>query len=134
MQVASLSAYGNANGGGVGTTLDFIGPTVVVTVATGQRVFVTANKALGSTVVGGANGLNLYICYQSTVSGSVVTPHGAGSFGYTVDQNQRASFGLNDVVTGIVAGSYNVGLCGSSPSAANWNSNEYGYVSAMVMN
>lgn len=30
------------------------------------------------------------------------------------------------------AGTFNVGLCGRSPSPASWNNNDRGYVTAMV--
>ena len=32
------------------------------------------------------------------------------------------------------AGTFEVGLCGISGDAANWNSNEFGYTSAFVAN
>jgi hypothetical protein len=104
---------------------------VSVTVATGQRVHVTSHAALGSTAAGGANALNLYICYR--LSGGLITTVGGGAFGMTAAQNQRHLYGLSAVITGLPAGTYDVGLCGSS-SSTNWNFNEWAYTSAMVFN
>lgn len=119
--------------GGVGTTNDFIGPTATLTVTGTQRIALTASKALGSTIAGGANQLNLYTCYQSTASGSPINTIGAGLFGLSVAQNQRTVFTLPGVTPVLAAGTYQVGLCGSSVNSTNWNSNEYGYVTAFVV-
>ena len=51
----------------------------------------------------------------------------------TAAQNQRQIFSIGAVITGLAAGTYNVGMCGSSSVPANWNSNEYSYTSAMVL-
>lgn len=113
----------------VGSTLAFIGPTVSVTVAAGQKVYVSSNAALGANATA-ATSLNIYICYQS---GSI-TQVGFGSFGLTAAANQRQMYGLSAVITGLSAGTYLVGLCGSSTNSANWTNNEYGYTSALVFN
>lgn len=113
------------------TSTTFIGPTVVVTVSANQYVFVTADKALGSTAAAGATLLNLRICYQST-GGGAFNLIGGGAFGLRVPTNTRLTFGLNADFLIATAGSYNVGLCGSSSDAANWNNNEWGYVSAFI--
>jgi hypothetical protein len=113
----------------VTTATAFIGPTVSVTVAANQKIFVSSHAALGASAAA-ASGLNLYICYQSGAINTV----GLGSFGYTAAANQRLNFGLSAVITGLAAGTYIVGLCGSSTNAANWVNNEWGYTSAMVFN
>ncbi|MCJ7642386.1 MAG: hypothetical protein MUO29_10890 [Desulfobacterales bacterium] len=42
--------------------------------------------------------------------------------------------GLNAVIGlgAIGTGTYDVGLCGYSSDASNWNANDYGYTSAFV--
>jgi hypothetical protein len=113
-------------------TLGFIsGTTAVVITGTSQRVFVVSHAGLGAGVAA-ANQLNLYICTQLQPSGALV-PQGLGIFGLTSPANQRYTYGLSVVVTGLTAGTYNVGLCGSSANAVNWTNNEYSYTSALVV-
>jgi len=40
--------------------------------------------------------------------------------------------GLNAIITGLGTGTYDVGLCGYSSDASNWDANDYGYTSAFV--
>jgi hypothetical protein len=40
--------------------------------------------------------------------------------------------GLNAVIDGLAVETYQVGLCGYSSDASNWNANDYGYTSAFV--
>ncbi len=112
-------------------TLAFLAPPVTIAVGTGERAFVVADKAFGSTVPGGGVGLNLYICYQA--SGAMVpTAFGSGIFGLTVVQNQRAIFGMSAVLSVLAPDTYQLGLCGLDNGAGSWNNNEYGYTSALV--
>jgi hypothetical protein len=103
---------------------------VTVTVSAGQSIQVTSSAALGSTAGTGANNLNLYIAYQSS-GGGAINLVGAGQLGLSVSKNDRADFTLSAVISGLAAGSYKVGLAGSS-SSANWNSNDSSYTSALV--
>jgi hypothetical protein len=125
--------FTQATGGNPTTSLTFLGPSVTVTVAAGQKIFVSGTKAFGSTAVGGATALKLYICYQSNVGGSPILTVGSGLFDLAVPQNIRLPFSLSADFTPL-PGTYLVGLCGSSANAANWNWNEWGYVTAMVHN
>ncbi len=111
----------------------FLSTTVSVTYAAGQKLHVTSNVSLGSNAVGGAGNLNIYVCYQSTVVGSPIVTVGAGIFGLTAAQGQRHTFGISGVITGIPAGTYLVGMCGSSTTFANWNNNEYSYTSVLLV-
>ena len=133
--VFASTVTGNGTTGGVPTSLDFIGPTINVTVAgQSQKVFAIASKALGSNMAGGAKSLTLFMCYRSASTGSIGTI-GSAMLGLSVGQSQRIPFSLNAVVSGLQAGTYAFGLCGyAGVEAANWNSNEFGYVSAMVLN
>jgi len=128
-------AFNQGTGGNPTTATAFLGTTVQFVVSgTTQKVFVTSTKALGSTIAGGASNLNLYICYQSTVAGSPITTVGSGIFGLKVAQNTRIPMTVSAQVTNLAAGTYNFGLCGSSTAAANWNDNEYSYVSGFLAN
>ena len=121
-------------GGGLNpaAVLGFIGPTVNVTLAAGQRAHMVMNKSLGSTAAGGAQDLDIYPCYQNIAAGALTTQLG-GIFDLRIAQNQRILFDMNYVFSGLAAGTYTIGMCGfSATNAANWNNNEWGYISALV--
>jgi hypothetical protein len=121
--------YVSGSGPNPATTLAFIGPVANVAVAnTSTKVHVTSHRYLGALATA-ANSLNLYICYQP-VAGAL-TSVGGGMLGAQVPANTRIPFGMSAVVTGVPAGTYNVGLCGSSTNA-NWTNNEWGYTSVIV--
>ena len=118
-------------GAGPASALAFIGPTVSVTVDAGERVLVFAQKALGTT--GGASGLNLWICYEPMAG--ALTAVGGGLFGLRAPANSRTVYGLTAPTPPSPApGQYVVGLCGTAGAqAANWNANDFGYVTALVL-
>lgn len=127
---AGLSGSGGSIGG-VNSANAFIGPTVNVTLAAGQRAYMQITKSLGTTVAS-ASGLNVYPCYQLS-GGGVLTTQGGGIFGLTVLGTQRIMLDMNYVYSGLAAGTYAIGMCGASAAgAANWNNNEWGYISALV--
>ncbi len=129
-----IITYATANGvsAAVQSTLGFLGPQVTLTVAVGQKVQMSASCALGSTI--GANGLNIWPGYQLNSGGAITTLSG-GSFGYGVAQNTRHSFSVHWVFVGLPAGTYKFGMAGyCTTTAANWNSNEYGFVTAVLFN
>jgi len=117
--------------GGVNASTTFIGPTVNVVLAAGQRAHMLSNKSLGSSAIGGAFALNIYPCYQLSPTGPL-TSQGGGILGLTVPTNQRQLYAINWVFSGLAAGTYTIGMCGSAFGAANWNNNDWGYISAMV--
>lgn len=59
------------------------------------------------------------------VETAVRCPSGSGSF---------TTLAPRQAITGLSAGTYGVGLCGYSADFANWNSNDYSYTSAIVIN
>lgn len=128
----NVSSIGfTSNAGAVTTALAFIGPTVNVTVSgPTMKTFISAHHALGAGGIA-ANNLNLYICIKAPAG--ALTQVGGGIFGLTSAANQRQIYGMSGVVTQIPADTYMVGLCGLSAGAANWNNNEWGYVTAMVL-
>ncbi len=125
---ATLAGFGN----NPTATTAFIGPTVNVSITAGQKIMMVVSKALGSTSAGGANSLNIYPAYQA--GAGVVTTQGGGIFGIACAQNTRETVSINYIFSGLAAGTYTVGMAGSSTNAANWNNNEYGYISAIVFN
>lgn len=120
----------------VTTTPSFLSTPIIVTIAAGQKILVIANAGMGSTAVGGGTGLSLFPGSRNT-SGGTVTAFGGGIIGLTVPQNQRQTFGISGVITGLPAGTYEVGLVGqaaSATTAASWNGNDFAYISVIVIN
>jgi hypothetical protein len=104
--------------------------TAVVAVGEGQSVQVTSTKALGAGGVA-ANLLDLWICFRAVGSAAAPTKVGLGMLDHDVPANTRVQMTLSAAFTPLAPGNYNVGLCGSSPSA-NWSNNEFGYTTALV--
>jgi len=129
--IAFTSGCGAApNCGGPQATLNYMGPTVNVTVTgTSQKVLVWANKALGAGAAA-ANGLVVEICRGTPPT---LTGAGGAMLGIASPANTRNVYGISGMFTGLAAGTYTVGMCGSSGNFANWTNNEYGYVTAMVL-
>ncbi|MCW5554146.1 MAG: hypothetical protein KIS67_18565 [Verrucomicrobiae bacterium] len=131
---ASPAIYFQNGGGANVTTMNtFLSATVTVTITSPtQRVMVTSHKAFGSTIVGGAANLNLYIGHRP--SGSSVSPTnvGQGVLGNRVAAYTRVPMGLSAVITGLSPGDHEVGLTGYSPEASNWNYNDASYTTATV--
>lgn len=115
-------------------TNQFLSPTMTVTITAGQKIMVTANCAFGSISAGGAGGLDLYVGYRVSGSGAVPSNIGGGMFNHTCVQNERTNFGISGVITGLAAGTYEVGMTGDDDGNGQWNNNEWGYVTVMVIN
>ncbi|MBK9127766.1 MAG: hypothetical protein IPM13_08180 [Phycisphaerales bacterium] len=131
---ATPTAFVSGFGADPTGTLQFLSATATVTITAGQKIFVSASKAFGSTTAGGASTLNLFIGYRLN-GGSTVTTVGGGILGNRVPQNTRIPMSLSGVITALPAGTYQVGLVGACDASqvANWNSNEWSYVSAIVL-
>jgi hypothetical protein len=114
------------------STLSFLGPFATVSITSGQKIQVIVSAGLGANA-SGANGLNLYICYQLSGGGTLTTDPYGGIFGLTETANQRHVVTMHVILSGLSAGTYLVGLCGQSTSP-NWTNNEYNYTSALVFN
>jgi hypothetical protein len=113
-------------------TTDFIGPTLIVTIAGGQKIHLVADKAFGTMQAGGAHDLNLAACSKSTAPGASIASDGDGIWGLTMAPGMRSMFGINWVFEGLPAGTYEIGMCGQSSEPESWDSDEYGVVSAFV--
>jgi hypothetical protein len=112
-------------------TYAFCGPTVSVVVnSTSDVIYFTGNITLGSVNAGGANNLNIFPGY--TFNGGALVLVGGGTYGLSVAQNTRHTFGTSYAYTGLAPGTYVFGVGASiAVTPANWNSNEYGYVTAI---
>jgi len=121
----------SGSGNNPAAALAFIGPTVNVTLAVNQRAHMVVHKAVGSINAAGANDLDVWACYQNT-GGGAITQVGNGILDLRVSQNNRTLVGINHIYSGMAAATYTVGLCGFTAQVANWNSNEWGYISALV--
>ena len=116
-------AAGPAPAGGIQPGLGFLVPTVTVTTAAGQSIYVTSQRALGATGLalnGFANGLTLAICYST--GGGPVFSSATFAQGLRVANNTRVNFPMTAILT-LPAGTHTVGLCGAT-SDPNWNSND----------
>jgi hypothetical protein len=129
------SGFAVASGTTPSATLAFLAPPATVTVnSSTQVVHIVSNKAFGATL--GASDLYLRMCYR--VAGSAALPTIIGGSGaYSGPQalpadTTRIVMGLSANVSGLAAGDYSVGLCGTG--SANWNYNEWGYTTALVFN
>lgn len=127
--VSTVSTSGH--GADPTATTAFIGPTVQVTVAAGQSVYVNATKALGTTAAS-SSALNLWVCYQT--GAAAIQTVGGGILGIQTTANNRNVYAINFDIPGLPAGTHTVGMCGYATTPANWNSNEYGYLTALVHN
>ena len=127
--IASTAFVSGGGSAATSATLTFLAPPATVTITAGQKISVVSSKQLGSAA--GASGLNLMVCTQ-VGAGALAAPGQGGSFQYQVGVNQRLSFTLPIVFTGLAAGTYNVGLCGMGN--ASWNLHEFGYTTALVIN
>ncbi len=116
VRIPGLGVVIDADGQWVGDPSGLVGPV--------------GRAGAAGLAAGGATGLNLYPCCQSTVVGSPLITQGGGMFGITAAQNQRHSVGLNFVFSSLAASTYTIGMCGSSPNAAKWNNNEWDFISA----
>jgi hypothetical protein len=125
------------SGGGSGLTGDdwtiismLAEPLTIQITDAAQKILVTSHKALGSS--SGAQGLNLWICREN--SAGTLTTVGPGVFNLSVPYGGVQLFSLSATLEGLAAGSYRVGLCGSSNEPANWNMSEFSYTTALVTN
>ena len=99
--------------------LAFLSPPAAVTVATGQTLVVEAQVALGSAA-SGADGLQLWICVRPS-GGAIAKVHANDWLTAKAPGGTLNVYPMTDTVTGLAAGSYDVGLCGADPTPTGWN-------------
>ena len=113
-----------------GVSLQFLAPVAYVTVASGQRVYVSSVRVLGST--SGGDSLSLWICYKG--GGPLLSPVGPALDQLRIGAGGRLPLGVTAVVSGLPAGNYSVGLCGTATDTSSpWNDNGAGSTTAMVL-
>lgn len=112
----------------------FIGPSVSVTIAAGNRIIVDGVAALGSTAAGGATLSRLSICHQPSAGGALVDNDADYLGVLRVPQNTRVPMSMSQRISSLAAGTYNVGLCyqAAAGQPAGWNSNDWVNVVAIV--
>jgi hypothetical protein len=110
-------------------TLQFLTAPITVTITAGQKVFITASRAMGGYLA--ANDLNIYPAYQSVVPGSPIQNLNLGIDGLQVTANTRVTFSVNGIFKDLPPGTYLFGMSGYSPSP-NWINCEWGYTSVLV--
>lgn len=134
--VATVFASGlGANS--MSNTLQFLVPPVTVSITqAGQTVFVSSQKSMGSTEAGGADSLDLWICYKPSAAAAPTKLGSSGIYNQRVPQNTRIPFAMSAVIQNLAVGTYSVGMCGSVTAAggnpADWNTFEYGLTSAII--
>ncbi len=131
--VTTVFSQGNATSPATASTWTFFGPTVNVSLNSGQKVAVQGLTDLQSTYAGtGQVVMNIAICYR--LGAGAVTQYGtsnsdvqanAGTVNY---RSMISSFALMSFTT---AGTYTVGLCGWTTIPPYWNSS-YGRTMATV--
>ncbi|USN99963.1 MAG: hypothetical protein H6810_04685 [Phycisphaeraceae bacterium] len=131
---STFATYVNGNTTAPTVNTQFLTPTATVTITAGQKIYVSANAAFGSTIAGGADNLDIFIGYRVSGSGATPTTVGGGIFNLRVQQNTRVPMGISAVISNLVAGTYDVGMVGDDDGNGNWNNNEWGYVSVIVLN
>jgi len=128
--VSSTGAAGSGND--PSATTQFLSPTVSVAITNPwQRVHFMSNQTFGGTA--GAAGLDLYPCYKSS-TGSI-TPLGSGMYNMALPNagTFRLVFGVSGVTPQLPSDTYQVGMCGDDDGDGGWNNNEWGYVTALVI-
>ncbi len=102
------------------TSWAFIAPTATVVVNDDQVVSVISSAAVGAGIgTNGARDLELDICYRE-VDG-ILERLGSSVTGLTAFANHEHLFTLTGVKENLASGSYDLGLCGISPDAADWS-------------
>jgi hypothetical protein len=151
---APFALYASAAGGGVGSggggviaadsvagagfpltsALAFVTDPVTVTISAGDRIHVTASRALGASSAGGATNLELGVGYRNVAGGSVQAFEAVSS-GLSSAANIRSLFAVTGVISDLPAGTYEVGMVGRiTPGAVgSWNNNSNGSVSVLVV-
>jgi hypothetical protein len=109
----------------------FLTGTATVTIAAGQKIFVTSTATLGANATPATN-LILWVCTKTAAQTDPVV-FGPASFGLQAAANTRNHYSLSAVIPNLPAGTYSVALCGyTQEPTSHWTNNEWGYTSALV--
>ncbi len=114
------------------TDLNFVVVPANIELTETANIMIHSTRGLGTGTAGVTTGLlNLYMCYRNINGGSIIAM-GSGIFGLRIPANTRIPFSLSYSTHPLPPGTYQVGLCGSCIDPSQWNSNEYGYTTAMA--
>lgn len=135
-KTGNISNYGYANGPcttpATTGTYTWCGPKVTLVITSpSQKVLLTACLALGASSPA-AWGLDIFPAYCLT-SGSTPTIAGNGAYGYSCPANTRSCFTTTAVITGLAPGTYYFGSI-VRVGCLYWNNNEWGNVTAILIN
>lgn len=119
--------------------VNFIGPTVNVTLAAGEKAYMNVMKALGTTAASAID-LDIFPCARlssaaNTVAATAFTP---GIFNLTTVSGTRIPMSISYVYTTAqlpVGQTFAVGMCArfsTISNQTNWNNNEFGAISVLV--
>lgn len=112
--------------------VEWSGPRAILTITSPlQKVLVTANVVMGASATAGT-GLYLYTAFGLT-SETTPTVFGAGSYGLSCPANTRLTYSTTGIISGLTPGVYYFGAA-VQVSTLNWNNNEYGSVTAIIIN
>ena len=111
-------------------TLRFLALPVTVTVPAAAKVLVDSHRAFG-TSTNSASALNLFMCSKPAGSLLAPHPHGHGLLSMQLPPNSQATMGFSRIIDDLQPATYDVGLCGTG--GANWDSNEFGATTALVL-
>jgi hypothetical protein len=125
-----VSGRGAALVGGDWTALEMLAAPLTVQIASNtQKVLVTSQKVLGSS--GFAAGLNLWVCRAD--SAGTLTKVGGGVMNLSLPNGGMNLYTMTAVLENLDAGTYRVGLCGSS-NETTWDLDEFSTTTAVVTN
>jgi hypothetical protein len=113
----------------------FVGPIAAVTIGGGQRLTGSAAAALGASTVNGAIVFDISICWQLQPAGTI-TPFFLSDYITAViaTPNERGTYAVAATLSGLGAGTYNVGYCVRNSSSQQLDGNDWVNGWVMVTN
>lgn len=128
----SILSFSQASGFSTITShLSFLVFPAIVTITETAGIMINSTRTLGTTTGITTGTFNIYICYRNTNGGNIITM-GGGMLGLRLPANSRIPFSLSYSTPLLPAGIYEVGLCGACSDPSQWNSNDWGYTTAMA--
>lgn len=128
----SILSFNQASGfSTIASDLNFLVFPAIVTLTETAGIMINSSRTLGTTTGITTGTFNMYICYRNTNGGNLITM-GGGMLGLRLPANTRIPFSLSYSTPLLPAGIYEVGLCGACSDPSQWNSNDWGYTTAMA--
>jgi hypothetical protein len=111
-----------SNVAGSSAVFVFIGPTVAQVLNTGDRVLVAASGGLGFSPAGADVQIDLDVCYR--LGAGAVTSLGLNYITAFVSASRKI-YAVNNIMSGLAAGSYTFGMCARNSTATTLNANDW---------